>query len=159
LAAILEISLTEFFSQSFSMDSLLKNLFDKISSCLGVCTLAPLFLFLAILIKFEDKGPVFHRGLRVGRHGKLFRIFKFCTMVGNAENIGGPSTADDDPRITGIGLLVRGHYSCNMWSAILQNRLGASERSECPDMGEKIQVGCYGMWIIHLFGWTLKSLP
>ncbi len=89
------------------MDSFLKNLFDKIVSCLGVCTLAPLFLFVAILIKFEDKGPVFYRGLRVGLHGKSFRIFKFRTMVANAEKIGGPSTAGDDPRITGIGRFLR----------------------------------------------------
>jgi lipopolysaccharide/colanic/teichoic acid biosynthesis glycosyltransferase len=62
---------------------------------------------IAILIKKEDGGPVFYRGSRVGRFGKLFRIFKFRTMVVNAEKHGGPSTADDDPRITKIGKFVR----------------------------------------------------
>lgn len=54
-------------------------------------------------------GPVFYRGVRVGRNGKLFRIYKFRTMVVNAEKIGGSSTADDDPRITRIGKFIRKH--------------------------------------------------
>jgi lipopolysaccharide/colanic/teichoic acid biosynthesis glycosyltransferase len=62
---------------------------------------------IAILIKKEDGGPVFYRGVRVGRFGKLFRIFKFRTMVLNAEKLGGPSTADDDPRITKMGEFIR----------------------------------------------------
>jgi len=62
---------------------------------------------IAILIKKEDGGPVFYRGVRVGRFGKTFRIFKFRTMVINAEKLGGPSTADDDPRITKVGKLIR----------------------------------------------------
>jgi lipopolysaccharide/colanic/teichoic acid biosynthesis glycosyltransferase len=62
---------------------------------------------LALLIRREDGGTVFYRGIRVGRYGKPFRIFKFRTMVINAEEIGGPSTADDDPRITRIGKLIR----------------------------------------------------
>lgn len=89
------------------MDFLLKNLFDKIFSCLGVCTLAPLFLFVAILIKFEDRGPVFYRGVRIGQYGRPFRVFKFRTMVLNAENQGASSTSDDDPRITQIGKWLR----------------------------------------------------
>ncbi|MEW6409354.1 MAG: sugar transferase [Nitrospirota bacterium] len=62
---------------------------------------------ISILIKKEDKGPVFYRGVRVGRYGKSFMIFKFRTMVINAEKIGGSSTADDDPRITRIGKFLR----------------------------------------------------
>ena len=55
----------------------------------------------------EDSGPIFYRGERVGRDGKLFRIYKFRTMVVDAEKLGGPSTADDDPRITKIGRHLR----------------------------------------------------
>ena len=62
---------------------------------------------LALLIRREDEGPIFYRGIRVGRYGKPFKIFKFRTMVINAEEIGGPSTAADDPRITRIGRLIR----------------------------------------------------
>ncbi|MBM4308059.1 MAG: sugar transferase [Deltaproteobacteria bacterium] len=85
----------------------MKYLFDKIFSCLGICIFVPLFLVLSILIKFEDTGPVFYRGLRIGRNGQPFRVFKFRTMVLNAENQGASSTSDDDPRITRIGRFLR----------------------------------------------------
>jgi len=85
----------------------MKRLFDIVFSLLGLIILSPFILVLAILIKEEDGGSVFYRGVRVGRHGKPFRIFKFRTMVVDAENIGGPSTADDDPRITKIWKFLR----------------------------------------------------
>ena len=86
---------------------MLKRLFDIVCSVIGLVLLSPLFLIIAILIKKEDGGPVFYRGVRIGRYGKPFKIFKFRTMVVNADKIGGPSTADDDPRITKIGKLLR----------------------------------------------------
>jgi lipopolysaccharide/colanic/teichoic acid biosynthesis glycosyltransferase len=64
-------------------------------------------VIVALLIKRGDGGPVFYRGLRVGRWGRPFRIYKFRTMVLNAEKIGGPSTSDDDPRITRVGRFLR----------------------------------------------------
>jgi lipopolysaccharide/colanic/teichoic acid biosynthesis glycosyltransferase len=87
--------------------NMLKRLFDIIFPLIGLIVFFPFLLVLATLIKREDIGPVFYRGMRVGRHGKPFRIFKFRTMVSNAEKMGGPSTADDDPRITGIGRFLR----------------------------------------------------
>jgi lipopolysaccharide/colanic/teichoic acid biosynthesis glycosyltransferase len=84
-----------------------KRLFDIVFSIIGLALSMPIFIFLAIRIKREDNGPVFYRGLRVGQNGKLLRMFKFRTMVVNAEKIGGPSTADDDPRITRTGRLIR----------------------------------------------------
>jgi lipopolysaccharide/colanic/teichoic acid biosynthesis glycosyltransferase len=57
----------------------------------------------ALLIKLSSEGAVFYRGTRVGKGGRNFRIFKFRTMVENADKIGGPSTAGDDPRLTKIG--------------------------------------------------------
>ena len=89
--------------------NMLKRLFDIIFSLTGLIVFFPFLLVLATLIKRKDIGPIFYRGTRVGRHGKPFRIFKFRTMVSNAEKIGGPSTADDDPRITGIGRFLRKH--------------------------------------------------
>ena len=86
---------------------MLKRLFDIIFSLAGLITLSPLFLFVAILIKSEDKGPVFYKGLRVGKDGDNFKMFKFRTMVINADKIGGPSTADDDPRLLKIGKFLR----------------------------------------------------
>ena len=86
---------------------MLKRAFDFLSSLIGLILVSPVLVTIAILIKREDGGPVFYRGVRVGRFGKLFRIYKFRTMVLNAEKLGGPSTADDDPRITKMGRFVR----------------------------------------------------
>jgi len=82
---------------------MLKRLFDIIFSLFGLILISPLFLVIAILIKLSSPGPVFYRGERIGRKGKYFRIFKFRTMVVDAENLGGPSTAADDPRLLKIG--------------------------------------------------------
>jgi lipopolysaccharide/colanic/teichoic acid biosynthesis glycosyltransferase len=86
---------------------MLKRAFDFVSSLLGLILVSPVLVTIAILIKKEDGGPVFYRGARVGRFGKTFRIFKFRTMVVNAEKLGGPSTADDDPRVTKMGKFIR----------------------------------------------------
>lgn len=86
---------------------MLKRSFDIVASILGLLLLFPLFLALAILIKLDSPRPVFYRGLRAGRNGKAFRIFKFRTMVVNAEQLGGPSSADDDPRVTAVGRFLR----------------------------------------------------
>ena len=87
----------------------MKRVFDIILSAVGLVLLSPLLLWIAWCIYREDGGPVFYRGKRVGLHGKPFRIFKFRTMVVNADQIGGSSTADDDPRITRIGKKLRKH--------------------------------------------------
>jgi lipopolysaccharide/colanic/teichoic acid biosynthesis glycosyltransferase len=82
---------------------MLKRLIDILLSSIALFILFPLFAVVAILIKLDSKGPVFYRGIRIGRHEKSFRIYKFRTMVANAEKLGGPSTAADDPRLTKIG--------------------------------------------------------
>jgi len=82
---------------------MLKRLFDIVFSLFGLILISPLLLVVAVLIKISSPGPVFYRGERIGRSGKSFRIFKFRTMVADAENLGGPSTAGDDPRLTKIG--------------------------------------------------------
>jgi len=86
---------------------MLKRLFDTIFSVIGLIITFPILLFFALLIKLNSKGPVFYRGKRVGRSGNLFKMYKFRTMVVDAEKLGGPSTADDDPRITKTGRLLR----------------------------------------------------
>jgi len=80
-----------------------KRLVDILLSSVALIILSPLFAVVAILIKLDSPGPVFYRGVRIGRYGRPFRIYKFRTMVANAEKIGGPSTAADDPRLTKIG--------------------------------------------------------
>jgi len=85
----------------------LKRSFDIVASLLGLMLLLPLFVALAIVLRRESPGPTFYRGLRAGRHGKAFRIFKFRTMVVNADKIGGVSSSADDPRITRVGNFLR----------------------------------------------------
>ena len=84
-----------------------KRLFDFVISLLGFLLLLPLFTFIVLAIKLDSAGPLFYRGARAGLLGKPFRIFKFRTMVVNADKIGGPSTADEDPRITRVGKFLR----------------------------------------------------
>lgn len=86
---------------------MLKRLFDLLCSAMALAVLSPLLGALAVFIWLEDRGPVLYRGQRVGLGGKPFWIFKFRSMVINAEKIGGPSTADGDPRITRVGRFVR----------------------------------------------------
>jgi lipopolysaccharide/colanic/teichoic acid biosynthesis glycosyltransferase len=85
----------------------MKRALDLLVSVLGLVILWPFFLLIAAVIKAQSPGPVFYRGVRVGRDGTLFRIFKFRTMVVGADKIGGPSTAGDDPRVTWIGRFLR----------------------------------------------------
>jgi lipopolysaccharide/colanic/teichoic acid biosynthesis glycosyltransferase len=84
-----------------------KRLFDFLFSLVGVVVLSPVMAVLACLVKLTSAGPVLYRGVRAGRGGRPFRIMKFRTMVVDAEKRGGPSTSDDDPRVTRIGTFMR----------------------------------------------------
>ncbi len=86
-----------------------KRAFDIVLSALGLLLISPVLGLIALLIKLGSPGPVFYRGVRTGFKGRPFRIYKFRTMVVDAERMGGSATANDDPRITGIGRLLRGH--------------------------------------------------
>lgn len=83
-----------------------KRVFDIFVSALMLIVLSPLFLVLAIAIKIDSKGPVFYRQERVTQYGKHFRIFKFRSMVVNADK-GSQVTVDQDSRITRMGRLIR----------------------------------------------------
>lgn len=84
-----------------------KRIFDVVVSMLALLILSPFFLILAAAVKIDSPGPVFYRQVRVGRYNKDFRIFKFRTMVQNADQIGPPLTTGKDPRITRVGLFIR----------------------------------------------------
>jgi len=85
----------------------MKRAFDLVLSCVGLFALCPLFCILALAIKLESHGPVFYRGERVGRNGKDFRIYKFRSMVTNAEKLGSSTTSGSDSRITRVGRIIR----------------------------------------------------
>jgi lipopolysaccharide/colanic/teichoic acid biosynthesis glycosyltransferase len=82
---------------------MLKRAFDVFISVLVLVTLSPVLFVVVLLIQFDSCGTIFYRGERVGRYGKVFRIYKFRTMVDNAEQLGGSSTSDNDRRITKVG--------------------------------------------------------
>ena len=84
-----------------------KRIFDLFFVIPGLLLFSPIFLLLALWIKTDSTGPVFFRQERVGKEGKLFRIFKFRTMVQNAEFLGAKVTIGRDPRITRSGELLR----------------------------------------------------
>ena len=97
----------------------IKRLFDIVASCLGLIVLSPIFLITAICIKVNDpKGPVFYTQTRVGKNGKQFRMFKFRSMVSNADELlaklrsqnevnGAMFKIKNDPRITSVGRVIR----------------------------------------------------
>jgi len=86
---------------------MIKRIFDIIVSFIGIVLTSPIFLLGVFMVKISSKGPVFYKSQRVGKNGKLFLMYKFRTMVENADKIGGPSTASDDPRLTKVGLFLK----------------------------------------------------
>lgn len=85
----------------------LKRAFDLAASGTALVLLSPVLGAVALWIKREDPGPAFYVGKRVGKDGQVFGMYKFRTMVMNADKMGPSSTADDDPRITRVGRLLR----------------------------------------------------
>ena len=85
----------------------LKRLFDILFSLILIVLLSPLMLFITIWIKCDSKGPVMFRQVRITTAGKEFRIFKFRTMVVDAEKLGTQVTVGQDPRITRSGRFLR----------------------------------------------------
>ena len=84
-----------------------KRAFDLAVACLLLILVSPILLVLALWIRFDSKGPVLYRQQRVTQYGHVFRIFKFRTMVQNADKIGSLVTTDHDPRITRSGRFLR----------------------------------------------------
>lgn len=84
----------------------LKRVFDVVVSFLLLAVLSPIFIILAIAIKLDSRGPVFYRQTRVTQYGKEFRIFKFRSMVTDADK-GSLLTVGGDSRITRVGKIIR----------------------------------------------------
>lgn len=106
-------------SMSLKIYSLLKRIFDVVSSTLLLIILSPVFLLLIILVKLDSKGPVFFGHKRIGYKGEPISVYKFRSMVQNAEEVLRNFTPeqkaefeknfklDDDPRVTKIGAFLR----------------------------------------------------
>lgn len=86
---------------------ILKKIFDILVSLILTVLLSPIILFFSIWIKLDSSGPIFYRQERVTQYGKIFKIFKFRTMVVNADQIGTLVTTKNDTRITKVGEKIR----------------------------------------------------
>ncbi|RKU35752.1 glycosyl transferase [Candidatus Poribacteria bacterium] len=84
-----------------------KRTFDLLLATTGLLLLSPLLLVGAIFAKLQSKGTIFYKATRVGRGGTLFEMYKFRTMVANADSIGGSLTTYKDTRVTRIGRFLR----------------------------------------------------
>jgi lipopolysaccharide/colanic/teichoic acid biosynthesis glycosyltransferase len=80
---------------------------DLGAGVLGLTLLSPVFAVIAALVKLQDGGPIFYRATRVGKDGELFRLYKFRTMVVNADQMGPGVTLSGDARTTRIGRFLR----------------------------------------------------
>jgi len=86
----------------------LKRIFDLVVAVAALALLWPLILLISVLIKLESEGPVFFGQDRIGKGGTVFRMYKFRTMVVNAEHTGtGLCSYHDDPRVTRVGKYLR----------------------------------------------------
>lgn len=85
----------------------LKRGFDIVTSAMLLIALSPIFFIIAVATKLDSAGPVFFRQERITQYGEKFRIFKFRTMVADAERLGSLITVQNDMRVTRVGKLIR----------------------------------------------------
>ncbi|MCT3247365.1 sugar transferase [Lactiplantibacillus plantarum] len=147
-----------------------KKFIDKSLSLIAIIILSPIFLLISLLIKHEDNGPVFYVQKRVGRNGKLFNIYKFRSMIVNADQKidklvekneidGAMFKIKNDPRITGVGKFLR-KYSLDELPQLLNVLRGdMSLVGPRPPLEREVQKytkydmqrlmvtpGCSGLW-------------
>ena len=90
------------------INNCIKRLFDIVSSGILIIILIPLWIILAIAVKVDSKGPVFFKQGRRTKDGKIFKMFKYRSMVVNAEQMGqGLFNYENDPRVTKVGRFLR----------------------------------------------------
>jgi lipopolysaccharide/colanic/teichoic acid biosynthesis glycosyltransferase len=114
-----------------------KRVLDIFLSLFGLLFLSPVMFLIAIAIKFESTGPLFYRGERTGKNGVIFKIFKFRSMVLDAEKKGGFSTALNDHRLTRIGRFLR-RYKLDEFPQLFNVLIG-----EMAIVGPRPQVSFY----------------
>ncbi|MGN1272614.1 MAG: sugar transferase [Lactobacillus sp.] len=147
-----------------------KRTFDVVASVCGLIILSPLFLILICLIRKEDGGPAFYSQERIGKDGKPFKMWKFRSMVVNADKMidqledqneidGAMFKIKDDPRITKIGHVIR-KYSLDelpqLWNVVIGDMSLVGPRPPLPSEVEEytdydmqrleVMPGCTGLW-------------
>lgn len=97
-----------FFNIWLFINITIKTLIDFIGSIILLVLLSPIMIIISLLIKIDSKGPILFKQNRLTKNGKIFKMFKFRTMVENAEHLGtGLFSYDGDPRITKMGRFLR----------------------------------------------------
>lgn len=86
---------------------MLKRGFDVVASGIGLIVFSPILLIIAITVRLDSKGPVFYRARRIGQHGTVFSLYKFRSMVVDADQKGPGITSAGDTRITAVGRFLR----------------------------------------------------
>lgn len=121
-----------------SYADLSKRIFDVAIAFLGMLILSPIFFWLTFRIKKDSPGPIFYRGARMGRNGKIFSILKFRTMHERPETYAGPRvTAHDDPRITSLGKWLRDtklNELPQLWNVLVGEMSLVGPRPEDPEI-------------------------
>ncbi|WP_322506729.1 sugar transferase [Anaerolinea sp.] len=120
------------------MDNFLRRCMDIFLSLMGLIFLSPFFLFIAFLIKKDSPGPVFYRGPRVGKNGKIFKILKFRTMYEDPQSYAGlPVTARGDRRVTPFGRWLRDtkiNELPQLWNVLVGDMSLVGPRPEDPEL-------------------------
>lgn len=120
----------------------IKRAFDIIISTVGLIIISPLLLLIALLVRLDSKGTIFYSQERIGLYGMPFRIYKFRTMVENAEANGVPQvTHDNDPRITRVGHWLRKYRLDELpqlWNILRGDMSIVGPRPERPYFVEQI---------------------
>lgn len=152
---------------------LLKDLFDRGAAAVVLLALAPLFAVLAVMIRLSDGGPALFTQVRIGRHGHVFRIYKFRTMVVNAEQHRAQLMANNDldgilfklrkdPRVTALGAHLR-RWSIDelpqLFNVVLGDMSLVGPRPALPDEAAKyaehvrrrlvVKPGLTGLWQVN----------
>ena len=115
---------------------MIKRLFDLIVASASLIALSPAFLIVGLLIKADSSGPILYGGNRIGKDGVPFKMYKFRTMVVNADQIGVALTRSEDPRVTRLGRILR-KWKIDEFPQLLNILRGemsvVGPRPECPD--------------------------
>ena len=121
----------------------MKRLFDFTLAILGLTILFPALIILSLFLKITSRGPVLYTQKRVGRQGRLFTLYKFRTMVLNADTMtGGSITIGNDARITAIGKLLR-RWKLDelptLWNVLKGDMSFVGPRPDVPGYADKLE--------------------
>ena len=125
------------------MPSTIKRVFDFMFALLGLIILSPVLLVLSIMIKLSSRGAVFYSQYRVGRHGELFKLVKFRTMMKDAEKMdGGSITVAGDKRVTPVGGILRRwklDELATLWNVLKGDMSFVGPRPDVPGYADQLE--------------------